>query len=104
MLLLPRCAGECAEPRARRGGRDVLQGVLFRRRRARGGGCVGSRAAEEGGLRGRRRARVQVPLRARGAGARRHRRRRRARVRAQAAPRDRPQPRQDRQELPGGES
>jgi hypothetical protein len=113
VLLLPRRAtegrrrrGEGAEPRARRGGRDVLQGVLLRRgqrRRPRGGGRVGSRAAQEGGLRGRRRARVQVPLRARRAGARRHRRRRRARVRAQAAPRDRPQHRQDRQELPAGE-
>jgi hypothetical protein len=103
----PRAAGrrgEGAGPRPSRGGRDVLEGVLLRRVRARGGGRLDSRAAEENGLGGRRGARVQVPVRARGARARGNRRRRRAGVRAQAAPRDRPQHRQDRQELPAGEN
>lgn len=112
LLLLPRGAaeghrrGEGTGPCPHRCGRDVLEGVLVRRgrwRRARGGGRLDSRAAEESRFGGRRRARVQVPVRVGGSRACGHRRRRRAGVRAQAAPRDRPQHRQDRQELPAGE-
>lgn len=92
-------------PGTRRGGRDVLEGVLLRHGRG-GGARRGGGRADEGGVGGGvawgRRDGVQVPVRARRPGAGRHRGRRRAGVRPQAAARDRPQHRQDRQELPAG--